>query len=167
MRNLKFFRYFTYSLLILLLFVLNSTPSLLPDIYGATPCLLLALGVSIAYFEAEVPAMIFGLVCGVLTDFGYSNSIGTFAVMMTIVCFIIGFCSNNLITANFTNVLLSATVIIAVILSLHFVFAFVIKGIDNSGIYFVNHYISRIVQTIICTVIFYFINKFVYSTLNE
>lgn len=167
MRNLKFFRYLAYSIEILLLFVLNSTPSLLPDIFGATPCLLLSLGISIAYFESEVPAMIFGLVCGVLTDFGYSNSIGKFAIMMTIVCFIIGFCSNNLVTANFINVLLSATVVITLILSLHFVFTFVIKGIDNSGVYFVNHYISRIVQTIICTVIFYFINKFVYSTLNE
>lgn len=167
MRNLKFFRYFAYSLEILLLFVLSGTPSLLPDIYGATPCLLLSLGVSIAYFESEVPAMIFGLVCGMLTDFGYSNSVGTFAVMMTIFCFVIGFCSNNIITANFLNVVLSATVVVAVILSLHFVFTFVVKGVTDSGVYFVNHYISRIVQTIIFTVIFYFINKFIYSTLNE
>lgn len=167
MKNLKFFRYLAYSLEILLLFVLGSTPSLLPDIYGATPCLLLSLGISIAYFEAEVPAMIFGLVCGVLTDFGYSNSVGTFAVMMTITCFIIGFCSNNLVTANFQNMLLCTVVVITLIICMHFVFTFVIKGTENSGIYFVNHYISRIVQTIICTVAFYFINKFVYSTLNE
>lgn len=167
MQNLRFFRYFAYSIEILVFFVLGSTPSLLPEIFGSTPCLLLALALTIAVFESEVPAMMFGVACGALTDLGFTNSIGTFTISLAIVCFILGFCANNFITANFYNVMLSAAIIITALLSLHFVFAFVIKGYDNASVYFVNHYISRIVQTILCTAVFYFMNKFVYETLND
>ena len=167
MRNIKFFRYLAYSLEILLLFIFGTTPSLLPEIFGATPCLLVALAITIAVFESEVAAMVFGVICGVLTDLGFSNSIGTFTIALTIVCFILGFCANNIITANFWNVMLSAVVIITALLSLHFLFSVVISGYDNAGVYFVNHYISRILQTIICTALFYYMNKFIYETLSE
>ncbi len=166
MSNVKFFRYLAYSIEILLLFVLGSTPSLFKEIYGATPCLLISVAITIAVFEPEVPAMIFGFACGALTDLGFSNSIGTFAIGLTIVCFILGFCANNIITANFWNVMLATVVIVASLLSLHFLFSFVLRGYDYASTYFVNHYISRIVQTILYTVIFYFLNKFIYTTLE-
>ena len=167
MKNIRFYRYLAYSLEILLLFVLGSTPNLLPQLCGATPCLLVSLALAIAVFENELPAMFFGLVCGALTDLGFSNSIGTFAIGLTIVCFIIGFCANNLVATNFLGVMVTATVVITALLSLHFVFVYVIKGYDNASVYFVNHYISRIVQTIICTAVMYYVNKFLHSTLNE
>ncbi len=167
MQNLKFFRYLAYSIEILVFCVLGSTPSLLPQICGATPCLLVALAITIAVFENEVPAMIFGVVCGALTDLGFSTSIGTFTISLAIVCFVLGFVSNNIIAANFYNVMLSAFVIIAATLSIHFVVCFLFKGYDNAGVYYVNHYISRIVQTVLCTALFYFMNKFVYDTLRD
>ncbi|MBQ8057434.1 MAG: rod shape-determining protein MreD [Ruminococcus sp.] len=167
MQKLRFFRYLAYSIEILVFFVLGSTPLLLPEIFGATPCFLIALALTIAVFENEVPAMMFGVACGVLTDLGFSNSIGLFTISLAIVCFILGFCANNFIAANFYNVMLTAVIVITALLTLHFVFAFVIKGYDNAGVYYVNHYISRIVQTILCTAVFYFMNKFVYETLND
>ncbi|MBE6824458.1 MAG: rod shape-determining protein MreD [Ruminococcaceae bacterium] len=167
MKNVKVFRYLAYAIEILLLFVLGSTPSLLPTIYGATPCLLLALSLTIAVFEPPVESMIFGIACGVLTDLGFSNSIGTFTIGLAIVCFALGFCANNFISANFLNVMITAVVVVSALLSIHFVFAILIKGYDDASSYFVNHYISRIVQTILCTAVLYFVNNFIFSTLNE
>ena len=63
MKNIRFYRYLAYSLEILLLFVLGSTPKLLPQLFGAVPCLLVSLALAIAVFENELPAMFFGLVC--------------------------------------------------------------------------------------------------------
>lgn len=166
MKNLKVYRYLAYSIEILLLFILGTTPSFLPEIYGATPCLLISLAITIAVFEAEVPAMIFGLVCGALTDLGYSNSIGIYTVLLTIFCFIIGFCANNIITIKFWNILLIALFVCASTISLHFVFAHLIHSYSDMGTYFVNHYISRIVQTFVCVIPLFFINKFIYSTLD-
>ncbi len=167
MKKLVFYRYLFYSIEILVLFVLGSTPNFIPEIFGAKACLLLPVAITIAVFEHELPAMFFGLACGVLTDLGYSNSIGTFAIGLTIVCFVLGFCANNFIAANFYNVMLSAFVIISVLISLHFVFVYIFAGYDDAGTYFVNHYISRIVLTVLCAIPLYFINKFVYSTLCD
>lgn len=165
MRKMIFFRYLCYSLEIILTYILGTTPDLLPDIFGSKPCLLLPLALTIAVLEPELPAMFFGLSCGVLTDMGYSNSIGTFALSLTIVCFIIGFVANNFLSANFYNVMLTAVVVITALISLHFLFTY--GGTKDAGVYFVNHYISRIVQTILCTIPMYFINRFVHSTLFE
>ena len=167
MKKMTFFRYLCYSLEIIILFVLGTTPDFLSQISGSKACLLLPLALAIAVFEPELPAMFFGLSCGVLTDIGFSNSIGTFAIGLTIVCFIIGFCANNFVTATFLNVMLTSAVVITALLSIHFLFSYVIKGYDYAGIYYVNHYISRIVQSVLCTIPLYFMNRFVHSTLNE
>ncbi|MBQ4128613.1 MAG: rod shape-determining protein MreD [Ruminococcus sp.] len=167
MNNIKFFRYLAYSIEILILFVLGSTPSLFKEIYGATPCLLVSLAITISVFEPEVPSMVFGFVCGALTDLGFSNSIGTFAIGLTIVCFILGYCANNIITVSFWNVMLATIIIVTALLSIHFLFSYVMAGYADGAVYFVNHYISRIVQTILYTVVFYYLNKFIYTTLND
>lgn len=166
MKNMKFFRYLAFSLEMILLFILGTTPNVMPEIFGSTPCLLLSLAMAIAVFEAEVPAMFFGLLSGLLTDIGFSNSVGIFTVSMTIVCFTLGFCANNIITIKFWNVMLISALVISAVLSLHFVFEYVIRGYSDMGVYFVNHYISRIVQTILCVIPLFFVNKFIYSTLN-
>ncbi len=166
MKNMKVYRYLAYSLEVLLLFILGTTPSILPEIYGSTPCLLVSLAITIAVFENEVPAMFFGLVCGMLTDLGYSNRIGVYTVLLTIVCFIIGFCANNIISINFWNVLLIAFLVSGATISLHFVFEHLIHSHSDMGSYFVNHYISRMVQTFLCVIPLFFVNKFIYSTLD-
>lgn len=166
MKNVKVFRYLAYSLEILLLFVFGTTPHLIPEIFGSTPCFLVALALAIAVFESQIPAMFIGLFCGLLTDIGYSNSVGFFTVMLTVICFALGFCSNNLITIKFYTVMLIATLVITALLTLHFVFEFVINGYDYLWVYYVNHYISRIMQTILCVIPLFFVNKFIYSTLN-
>ena len=167
MRNTAAFRYFVYSMEILLIFVLLGTPLLLPDIFGGAPCVLMASATTIAVFESEVPAMVFGMVCGVLIDLGFSNSIGTFAISLTIVCFILGFVANNYITANFWNVMLSSIVIITAVMSIHFLFSYVIEGYGEASLYFINHYISRIVLTVLTTAAIYFFNRFIYRTLSD
>lgn len=166
MKNVKIFRYLAYGLEILLLFILGTTPSLIPEIFGAAPCFLIALAVAVSVFESEIPSMVVGLFCGLLTDLGYSNSVGVFTITLTIVCFILGFCANNIITIRFWNVILIAFFVIAAAICLHFVFTYVVHGYDNMSVYFVNHYISRIVQTFLCVIPLFFLNKFIYSTLS-
>lgn len=167
MKNIVFYRYLCYSLEIILFFILGCTPNLMPQIFGSSACFLLPIAITIAVFESEIPAMFFGMACGILTDLGFSNSIGTFTIGLTVVCFILGFCANNFITANFLNVMLSAIVISSALISIHFVVVYIVPGYDYASVYFVNHYISRIIQTIVCTIPFYFVNKFVHSTLYE
>lgn len=162
----SFFRYLTYVLELILTFVLTSTPGLMPELFGAKPALLICVALTAAVFEREIPAMIIGMVAGILTDLGYSNSIGVFTILLTIICFVVGYAANNLIVANFFNYLLYAIVTVGVLFMLYYLVHFIIPGVDNRWEYFTAHIVSRMVQTFLYSIPFYFINRFVYSSLN-
>lgn len=161
------FRYIAYSLEIILCFVLLSTPNLIPEIAGAKPALLLCVALTVAVFEHEIPAMIFGAAAGILMDLGYSHSVGLFAISLTLICFLLGWIANNLVTANIWNFLLIAAVVIGGVYMLYYLIWFVWAGIEDSGVYFYGHILSRMIQTFLWSIGFYFLNRFIYHTLSE
>lgn len=163
----SFFRYLAYAMEIVLLYVLGTTPDLLPQLFGAKPTLLLCVALTAAIFEREIPAMVIGLICGVLIDLGYSNSIGLFTITLTVVCFIVGYAANNLIRATFLNFLLYAFVAVGGIFMLYFLIRVVWAGVDDYWDYFMNHLLSRMVQTFVLSIPIYFVNKFIYHTLGN
>lgn len=69
-RRYQVIRYFAYSIELLVLFIIQETPGLIPAVFGARPILLIPVAVSIAMFENELPAMFFGLAFGLFLDFG-------------------------------------------------------------------------------------------------
>lgn len=162
----SFFRYLAYTVEIILMFALSTTPGLLPDIFGAKPVLLVCVALTVAVYEREIPAMIFGMVGGILIDLSYSNSIGVFTIALTVICFVVGYAANNLVVAKFMNFLLYAFISVGLIFMLYFLVRFVIAGEEDSWLYFREHILSRMVQTFIWSIPFYFVNKFIYHTLN-
>lgn len=165
-RSNSFFRYLAYALELILTFVLCTTPGLMPEIFGAKPALVVCVALTAAVFEREIPAMIIGLAAGILTDLGYTDSIGIFTISLTIICFIVGYAVNNLIVAKFFNYLLYAFVAVGLLFMIYFLVIFVIPGVQDMWRYFTAHIISRMVQTFLYSIPFYFINHFIYSTLS-
>lgn len=165
-RSNSFFRYLAYVLELILTFILSTTPGLLPEIFGAKPALVVCVALTVAVFEREIPAMIIGMAAGILTDLGFSDSIGVFSISLTIICFVVGYAANNLIVAKFSNYLLYALVTVGILFMLYFLVTFIIPGVENMWDYFTEHIISRMVQTFLYSIPFYFINHFVYSTLS-
>ena len=166
-RATGFFRYLAYTIEIILLYVLGSTPGLLPEIFGAKPALLLCVALTTAIFEREIAAMVIGMICGVLIDLGYSNSIGIFTIGLTVLCFIVGYAANNLVMATLPNVLLYLAAAVSGMFLLYFLIRFVWAGVDDSWTFFLNHMLSRIIQTFIVSIPIYFLNRFVYHTLGN
>lgn len=160
-------RYLAYAMEIVVVYVLGSTPGLLPEIYGAKPALLLCVALTAAIFEREIPAMIIGLCCGVLLDLGYSNGVGFFAIALTAVCFVVGYAANNLIVATFPNFLIYSFISVGGLFFLYFVVTFLWAGIADGWTYFLHHLVSRMAQTFVCSIIFYLLNRFVYHMLGE
>lgn len=161
------FRYLAYTIEIILMYILSTTPRLLPQLFGAKPCLLLCIAVTIAIFEREIPSMIFGIVCGILIDLGYSNAIGVFTITLTLLCFVIGYAANNLIRASFLNFLICSLAVTVSVFMLYFLFEYVLKGYPEPWVYFTNTLISRMAQTFVCSILFYFINRFFYRVLSS
>ncbi|MGN0501421.1 MAG: rod shape-determining protein MreD [Ruminococcus sp.] len=149
MRNLGFFKYLSYSMLVILLYILQATPDLMPELFGSKPLLLLPLALAISSVEKEVPSLVFGAVCGGLTDLASGGGIGYFAIILTLICYF----ESHVFSTYFVPNIFSATVhsAIATVLSIgvYFLIFKVFSGIPDWHILFVNHYISRIVYTFV------------------
>lgn len=162
-----FFRYFAYSLEILIFYILQSTPKLLPELFGSKPLILIAIALTIAAKENEIPSLIFGAVCGVLTDIATGGSIGYFAIILTLVCYF----ESHIFKTYFVSTLLSVLVISALsipaIICLYFLFFTILAGIPDWTVLFVNHYISRIIYTFATVILFYFVNGFLHKNLHD
>lgn len=163
----NFLRYLAYSLEIIILYILASTPHLLPEIFGSKPVILLPVALSIAVFESETVAMSFGFVCGVLTDVGFSGKIGFYTVVLTLLCFAIGYCARNFFVTNLLNASIIGIVSIAVLILVHFWLNVSLADIPDAGKYFVSHYISRIIYTGAFFVPLYFLSRLLCSTMKN
>ena len=166
MRRTKIF-YAAVGLQILIFYIVQGTPNLFPEIFGSKPLFLLPIALSVAVFEDEIPSAVTGAVCGILTDLGSSGKIGFFAISLTVICFVISYTFRNRFILSFTTAFLICSLAVTAVICLYFLFFFVLRGIEDCGIYFVNHYISRIVTTCILVIPFYFLNSFLHRNLSE
>ena len=166
-RRYTAFRYLAYSLEILLLFILQSTPRLLPEIFGSKPLLLIPAVLLISFMESEVPAMFFGLAGGLMLDFSYGDNIGFYTFFLTVICFFVSLIYRDNFVVSFVNAAAFMSVICAGLLILYFLFFYVFAGKGDALYYFVHHYISRILYTIVCGMLLYFLNKFLFKNLRD
>ncbi len=165
-RKSNFLRMLAYSLEIVIIFALQSTPLLLPEIFGSKPCLLLPVALTVAAFESETVAMVFGFVCGLLTDIGFSEKLGFYTVALTLLCFLIGYCARNFFVTNLLNASIIGIASVALLILLHFWLNVSLCGIENAGAHFAKHYISRILYTGAFYVPLYFLGKLFCSTMK-
>lgn len=160
----SFFKYLAYALEIVILYVLQDTPNLIPQLFGGKPLLLVVLAISIAARENQIPSTVFGAVCGVLTDIS-GGGIGYFGIMLTLVCYFEAELFKKYIVVSFRMVLLYAVAASAVLVGLYFVIFRMLAGVEGAGELFVSHYLSRMVYTLVCIVPLYVLNGFLYKSL--
>lgn len=164
--NLTFFRYFAYSLEIILLCVLQSTPNLFPELFGSKPLLLVPLALAIASKEDKIPSLIFGAVCGLMTDLASGGAVGFFAILLTLVCYAESHIFSTYFASNLATTMIVSVIAIPVLICLYFLVFKVFAGIPEVSVLFVNHYISRIVYTQVTVIPIYFVNAFLYKSLR-
>ena len=165
-RNLTFFRYFAYSILIILLLVLQSTPNLMPEIFGSKPLLLVATALCIASKEDKIPSIIFGAVCGMFTDIATGGNIGFFAILLTLICYAEAHIFSTYFKSSLVSVLIVGIIAIPILIFSYFLIFTVFAGVSDCWIYFVNHYISRIIYTFLMIIPLYFVHGFLYKNLK-
>lgn len=164
--NRVFFRYFAFALEIILLWVLQSTPKLMPEVFGSKPLLLLAAALSFSAFEQPVPALILGAVCGVLCDLSSGGTIGWFAVSLTLVCFAQASLLNTYLNRNFITASLLSLGSVAAVIGLFFVMFRLFAGVGDSALLFVSRYLSRMAYTYLCFFPLYLLNGFLFRRLG-
>ncbi len=167
MNKMKLLRCIAYSLEILLAFLWQVTPGLLPEVYGGKAVLLVPVALTIAVFESDITAMVFGVVCGLLTDCSYSGPIGFYVILLTISCFVISSLYENYVRKCLMTAMLMAFAAIPVIFVLQFLFYYVFAGYPDGWTFFVRHYISRIIYTLAMTPVFYGLHRLIGTKLRQ
>lgn len=165
--KLKFLRFVAYAIEIIVLYVLSGTPGFMPAILGVKPLLLLPVAITIAVFESEVTAMIFGLICGCLCDIGFSTNIGFYTIALTVLCFAFGYAARNFFVTNFVNAMVIGSVTVTVLLVVHFLIFSAGSDMPNSGGHFVRHYLIKILYTLLFLPPLFWFNRLFRSQMIE
>lgn len=163
----RFFRYLAYTLEIFVLFLLESTPNLIPELWGIKPTLLIPAALMIALFEKETTAMWFGVVCGLLADFSHSTVLGFFALLLAVSGYVFSELVTNLFKTNlFTALLLGAAAVTAIFL-LQWFFFYVCAGHGQVFYALWRHYLPRALYTAVTLPVAYYFNRALAVLLHE
>ncbi len=151
-------RYLAYVLELLVLFMLQETPGLLPAVFGVRPVLIFPAVITIAMFEEELPAIAFGVVGGLFCDFGLSGIMGFHALVLAALCFFVSILSKvylqvNLMTAVITGIWTIGLTVCAQWLFLYY-FSYSMPGYA-----FVHHYLPKYFYTMIFVPLVYLLNR--------
>lgn len=158
---MKLFRYVLFSFEVFLCYFIQTIPGLTLEVFGGRPVILIPVALSIAMFEEEIPAIIFGAVCGLLTDFGYIGAVGCYGIVLSVMCWLISIMTGNYIRKNLLTALIIGGICIPAAIFIQFFLFYLFMGYDHAGDYFLNHYLSRIFYTFIYTFLFYYLNEFI------
>lgn len=159
MEKLKVLRYFAYTIEILVFYMVQETPGLVPDLFGARPVLLIPIALSIAMFEKETAAMVFGLLCGLLIDFGAGGVLGFHGLLLSVICYSVGLIAANLIQTNFLTAMITSVISTGCVVLLQWVFFYLLFGYSHAAYALTAHYIPRFFYTTAFMPVAYYFNR--------
>lgn len=155
--RMQVIRYIVYTLAVFLLFFIGDTPFLVPRLWDAAPALMLSAAVGIALSgEKEIPAMAFGVLCGLLMDFSRSGPYGFHAVILAVLCYFAALLVRVLFQKNLLSALLMTVVTVAVVFTLQWIFFYLIHGYGSPLYALTRHYGPMALYTLAATVPVYF-----------
>ncbi len=159
----KYFRFGIYVLLICLAALVQNSPYILPEVFGARAFLLLPLLVSIAMFEREIAAAVFGAFAGVLWDItSVKDGFNAFVLMLICaVCslLIIRLMRNNILTA----LVLGASAVVTYCILYAIVYLF-LGGAGASFAQLFTFYLPSCIYTLVFVPIFYFPISWIFNS---
>lgn len=155
----KLMRYLAYSLEVIIFFMLQQTPGLFPEIFGARPVLLIPLAVMIAMLEPQLPAVGFGVVCGFMMDFGAGGILGINALILVFLCYAVSTISQTVLRVNLGTAIITAVWTTAVMIVLNWFFQYFLRGYTAPLYALTSRYFPRFCYTVLLSPIIFLINK--------
>ena len=154
----KVIRYLAYTLEILVLFMIQETPGLLPSIFGVRPVLLFPAVMSIAMFETEVPALAFGVLGGLLCDYGLSGMLGFHALALGVLCFFISLLVRVYFQINLVTAILTGVWSIGLTVCAQWFFLYFFQY-SHPAYAFTHHYLPKYCYTLLFLPLVYLLNR--------
>lgn len=143
-----------YALLLLLLYVLQTTPGFL-TFWGCKPLLILPLVVSIAMMEGELVGGLFGLAAGVLCDTSGITIFGINSLLYMLACIVIGLLVIYYMQPSRLNSLIFSGTVLVLRQLFEYFFYYVMWGYEDSSIILLRHMLPVVLLTLLVTPLLY------------
>lgn len=115
-------RYVIYIAELLFVYALEQALASRLGFCGLYMFLLIPTFVGISLFERENTGMFFGVLTGILMDYGYGSGIGIWAVLFCVIGYFLGMLSNYVVRANILIEIFASTVLILIVYSFRMFF---------------------------------------------
>lgn len=159
-------KYLCYLIELLVLYILQNTPALLPEIFSVKPMLVLCGIISISFLEDEIPSMIFGMIGGLLIDLSFGNYFGLFGMIMAIICCFTSVYIKNLIKINTVIIIKTAVISLGSAVLCDWIFRYVIHEYSLIFIILLDVFLPVFIYSMLCLPILYLINLGIYNALR-
>ncbi len=160
-------RYLAYTLELLVLFMLQETPGLMPAIFGSRPLMVLPAAVTIALFEPELTAMAFGVLGGLFLDFGFSCPMGFHALILAVLCFFVSTIVKVYLQVNFVTAMITGLWTTAVVVASIWLFLYYFPGYSMPGYAVLHRYLPEYFYTLLFFPLTFLLNKALYQALKQ
>lgn len=143
-----------YTLLLLLLYVLQTIPALF-SVYGVKPFWVVPAAVAIAMFEGEFAGGVYGAAAGILCDMGGFSLFGFNGFFIAVCCISVGLLVIYLMRCNLMGCLLFVFLTLLLRGSVEYFFAFGMWGYDNVGRLYTQSTLPTIAYSLLVTPLVY------------
>lgn len=164
-----FYKWAALFLLLLLIYVLQSTPGLFPKVFGAMPVLIIPAAVTTSMFLSDAEAAAVGLFCGLLWDAGgpYTYLPGFNALILMVCCCAVSLLISFLMRNNFISALILGSGVLLLQALLWWFFYKVIWSPDIQLSLLLYNVLPRVLYSAVFIVPFYFGARFLSEKLDE
>lgn len=159
-------KWIAYSIELFLIFTLEQTPGLIPELFGVTPSLIMCVCISIAVFEGEMPAMMFGLAGGLLMDFGSRTIFGFNAFFLTVLCYLCGLLVVNLMRNNIVTTMVLGAGVLLIMGIVRWFFFYVLWGYPSLWFHFYAVMLPCALYSVIILPLFFYLNRVISTYLS-
>ncbi|MBC8586041.1 hypothetical protein [Youxingia wuxianensis] len=149
MNNKKYIyaaKYFVYFLVMVGMYVLQTTPGFL-SVFGTKPNFVIPAAICIAILEGEFVGGIYGVLGGILCDFGGFMLFGFHSIIMLIACVIAGLLTIYLLQPGVINYVLLVFVTMMVRGLLEFLLGFAVWGYEHVWMILVYNILPGVIYT--------------------
>jgi len=165
-RILAFNKYFIYALLLLFLYVLQTTPRLF-EIYGVKPMLVIPAAIAMAMHEGELAGGIYGAFAGLLCDMGGFGLFGFNGIVFLVTGAIAGLLVAYMMKCSATNCVLFVFVAMLARGSIYYMFAFGIWNHEYAWRIYLYQILPMVVYTAISAIPIFIIYRFIHMGFNR
>ena len=160
-------RIILYSLVLFILYILQSVPAAGLRFMNVAPELLLTLTIGIAFFESETFAAFFGLAAGLLNDIVTDSAVGKSAVFFMFAAFIISMFLQTLLRNFFLTYIFMTLSVTAVYLVLCYLLAMLVSGYIPIGSALLHVLLPKFFFTGVLAYPLYFVVRFIHRRLED